>query len=147
MSQKNEILSQALNKVLAETYALYLKTQNYHWNITGPNFHSLHVLFEEHYKEQAESIDEVAEQIRVIGPLVVADLDFFAKSSTAPKPNHQFSEQEMLKDLVKTQEGLIKDYRKMSDLAADHDNKSLEDFCVSRIQLHEKQRWMLASSL
>ena len=136
-----------LNIVLAETYALYLKTQNCHWNVTGSNFYSLHSMFEEQYKELAEAVDEIAERIRALGEKVEASFSHFdkAKSISDAKPSN--SSEPMLKDLVQSQEIIIGRLVELSNVASDQGDKASEDMAVQRLHAHEKQKWMLSSSL
>ncbi|MEM6339133.1 MAG: DNA starvation/stationary phase protection protein [Pseudomonadota bacterium] len=136
-----------LNIVLAETYALYLKTQNCHWNVTGPNFHSLHGMFEEQYKELAEAIDEIAERIRALGEKVEASFAYFDKAKSISDAKSANSSESMLKDLLQSQEIVIGKLVELSDVAAAQGDKASEDMAVQRLHAHEKQRWMLSSSL
>ncbi|MCP5369463.1 MAG: DNA starvation/stationary phase protection protein [Rickettsiaceae bacterium] len=143
-----KILSQKMNMILADIYALYLKTQNYHWNITGPMFFSLHSLFETQYKEQAEAIDELAEKIRSNGIKVQADFEYFAKNSTIiSNLNNSLSDKEMLKDLAESHQIIIEKFYDLSEQAASIGNKSIDDFATQRIVSHEKQRWMIISCM
>lgn len=147
--QDNDIqfLSQKMNILLAEIYALYLKTQNYHWNVKGTNFFALHLLFEQQYKEQAEAIDELAEKIRSMGIKAQADLPYFASNSTISLPNKDLSPEDMIKDLAKSHEVTISKFYALSEAANAANNKTVDDFAIQRIAAHEQQRWMLLSSL
>ena len=136
-----------LNIVLLETYALYLKTQNYHWNVTGPNFHSLHNMFEEQYKELAEAIDDIAERIRALGEKVEASFLHFAQNKSIKDGNSSNPSETMLKDLVQSQEVVIEKLVKLSHVASQQGDKASEDMAIQRLHAHEKQKWMLSSSL
>ncbi len=136
-----------LNIVLAETYALYLKTQNCHWNVTGSNFYSLHSMFEEQYKELAEAVDEIAERIRALGEKVEASFSHFDKAKSISDAKSANSSESMLKDLVQSQEIVISKIVELSDVASDQGDKASEDMAVQRLHAHEKQKWMLSSSL
>lgn len=142
-----QLLSQKMNILLAEIYALYLKTQNYHWNVKGTNFFALHLLFEQQYKEQAEAIDELAEKIRSMGIKVQADLTYFASNSTISLPNKDLSPEGMIKDLAKSHEVTISKLYELSEAANAANNKTIDDFAIQRIAAHEQQRWMLLSSV
>lgn len=147
MQNDIKLLSQKMNMLLAEIYALYLKTQNYHWNIKGTNFFALHLLFEQQYKEQAEAIDELAEKIRSMGIKVQADLAYFASNSTISLPNEDLSPEGMIKDLIESHEIIIGKFYALSEAANAANNKTVDDFAIQRISAHEQQKWMLLSSL
>ena len=136
-----------LNIVLLETYALYLKTQNYHWNVTGPNFYSLHNMFEEQYKELAEAIDDIAERIRALGEKVEASFLHFDKNKSIKDGNSANSSESMLKDLVQSQKVVIEKLVELSNVASQYGDKTSEDMAIQRLHAHEKQKWMLSSSL
>ena len=136
-----------LNIVLLETYALYLKTQNYHWNVTGPNFYSLHKMFEEQYKELAEAIDDIAERIRALGEKVEANFLHFDRNKSIKDGDSSNSSEYMLKDLVEGQKIVIEKLRELSNVASEYGDKTSEDMAIQRLHVHEKQKWMLSSSL
>lgn len=139
-------IAEKMNIVLANSYALYLKTQNYHWNVKGPNFYSLHLLLENQYEEQAEAVDDIAERIRSLGHKVEASFAYFNKNSTLEEPSRELSAHEMLQDLIEGHLHVIGSFRELSDLAIENEDKAIEDFSIGRILAHEKQRWMLMSS-
>lgn len=136
----------ALERILADSYALYFKTQNYHWNVVGPEFKSLHLLFEEQYQDLAAAIDEIAERIRMLGAKVPSIIDI-VKLSSVKGANINFNFTEMVKDLAHDQQ-IIKDtlYEglKVSQNAGD---ESTSDVIIDRIKIHEKNKWMLDSSV
>lgn len=140
-----EIINQ-LNIVLVETYSLYLKTQSYHWNVTGASFYSLHHLFEEQYKELAEAIDEIAERIRTLGAKVKVDFLYFDQNKSISDADSSNSANSMLKDLIQGQEIMINKLKELSNIASNNADKASEDLAITRIQSHEKQKWMLSSS-
>lgn len=143
----NHPLIDSLQKTLASSYSLYLKTQNYHWNVTGPNFSSLHQLFEEQYTDLATAIDEIAELIRSHGFKVPADLNLFFKDSVIGKGDENFSSTEMLKDLAADQDKIIKLLNDTLKLAQDSEDEVTTDAIVGRLAVHTKNRWMLESSI
>ena len=147
MQNDTKLLAQKMNTLLAEIYALYLKTQNYHWNVKGTNFYNLHLLFEQQYKEQIEAIDELAEKIRSIGINVQADLQYFASYSTISLPNKDLSAAEMIKDLIESHTVMINKFYDLSEAASAANNKTIDDFAIQGIAAHEQQRWMLLSSI
>ncbi len=145
MKNKNTI--KALESVLANTYGLYLKTQNYHWNIRGKEFKSLHELFGAQYEEMAEAIDEIAERIRALDSLVIANFKAFDKISKIKDANPNSNSQIMLKELYDDNQTLAE----ISDLALKAAQKegdeATADMMIGRIQIYDKNAWMLKSSL
>lgn len=142
---KTEV-NEHLHQVLSVTYELYLKTQICHWNVTGPNFYSLHKLLEAHYEDLAESVDNVAERIRALGEKVVLNSEDFARDI---KSNSVLTGDSngMLKCLVEVYDRLEKELNNLADIAAKHDDKVTEDMAVDWLKEYAEQKWMLRSSL
>lgn len=144
MSKKT---TQALAKVLADTYTLYLKTQFCHWNVEGPHFHSLHELFESQYTEYAEAIDTLAERIRALGEYAPGGFKAFSGLTSLnefkgiPKANA------MVRELAGDQAKIRKTIEAAIDAATKQDDKATEDFLIERLQAHDKNAWMLNSLL
>ena len=138
---------QSLHVVLADTYALYLKTQNYHWNIEGRHFKALHGLFEEQYDALAEAVDEIAERIRALGEKIDANFGAFAKRKTISDAKASFDENEMVNDLYHSHQAVVKSLKAAMHAADDADDAFTVDLCVARTGEHEKMAWMLRSSL
>lgn len=136
----------ALEQILADSYALYFKTQNYHWNVEGAEFRSLHLLFEGQYEDLAESLDELAERIRTLGAKVPA-LSTLIKLASINEPNPNALASEMLKSLVKDQETIIATLYKGLKIAQSEGDEGTADMIIGRIKVHEKNRWMLKSSM
>lgn len=136
-----------LNKLLADSYLLYLKTQNYHWNVTGKMFRSLHGLFEEQYKELAASIDEIAERIRALGEFVPGSFSNFAKVTSIKEENGIPSAEEMIHNLVVGNEAVVTTAREIISLTDDCEDDVTADLLVDRMQVHEKNAWMLRSMI
>jgi starvation-inducible DNA-binding protein len=136
-----------LKIVLAESYSLALKTQSYHWNVTGPNFQSLHSLFEVQYTDIATAIDEIAERIRALGDKAPATFKAYSKLSTIKDGNENFSAKEMVNDLIKDQKTIVKTLKKLADSADSVDDEVTEGLAVDRMKIHEKNIWLLQSSL
>lgn len=132
-----------LARLLADTYAVYLKTHGYHWNVRGPNFGSLHQLFMTQYTEMWTSIDQLAERIRALGELAPQGYGAFAKLSAIKDGSPEADAQGMLKELVADHEALI-ETAKAAREGADEVTVSLID---DRIDAHEKHAWMLRASL
>lgn len=136
-----------LKVLLADSYTLYLKTQNFHWNVTGPNFQSLHALFETQYTDLATAIDEIAERIRALGAKAPASYTAYAKLATIKEAGENVTAKNMVAELIKDQTAILKTLRKLADAADDVDDEVTEGMAVSRMQIHEKNRWMLQSSI
>lgn len=136
-----------LSDFLADTYALYLKTQNFHWNLTGKEFYSIHLLFEKQYEDLAEAVDEIAERIRALGFYADASFSAFKKRTKIPDETKKVSINEMLKRLLKGHEYLSKTYRpKITEWQKLHDEMSA-DLLIKRLGIHEKQAWFLRSQI
>lgn len=140
-------ISGALNKLLADIYILYIKTQNFHWNVTGPEFFSLHKLFEKQYEDLAEEIDEVAERIRALGFYVEATSQNFRKFSSIPEESHLLAKHEMIQQLVEGHEQVLREARKLSTLAEKHQDPATIDLLGRHMAAHEKAAWFLRSQV
>lgn len=138
-------LSDAMQNVLATTYALALKTQNAHWNVTGMHFHDLHVLFEEQYTEMHAAIDDIAENIRQLGVKVPASFGVFDKNSPLPAGDENADTLTMVKGLAASQKSLLDMLQAATTLAGDVNDDVIEDFLIGRMAAHKKQLWMLES--
>lgn len=136
----------ALEQILADSYALYFKTQNYHWNVEGAEFRSLHLLFEGQYEDLAESLDELAERIRTLDAKVPA-LSNLIKLTSIDEPNPNAKANEMLKNLEKDQKIIIDTLYKGLKIAQAEGDEGTADIIIGRIKVHEKNRWMLKSSI
>jgi len=135
----------SLEQILGYSYLLYFKTQNYHWNVEGLNFRSLHLLFEGQYKDLEKSLDDFAERIRTLGAKVPT-LSHLIKLATIDEGNPNAEASEMLKSLIKDQD-IIGDilYKALKIVQAEGD-EGTTDMIVERIKVHEKNKWMLKSS-
>lgn len=140
-------ISNQLNVVLAETYALYLKTQNYHWNVEGERFDTLHKLFQEQYEELREAVDDIAERLRAIGEKAPGSFGAYGKLSQVEDGNENFSENEMIADLHDTHVHLAGTVKKLLDMAGQAGDDVTEDMMIARLTVHDKTAWMLRSSL
>lgn len=143
----NKPVTEALKKALADTYTLYLKTQNYHWNVEGARFRSLHLMFEEQYTALAAVIDETAERIRALGEKAPGTYAEFAKLSSIKDGDSSFDENQMVKDLYNGHQSVIATLKKVISAAEKAEDKVSEDFAIGRIADHEKTAWMLKSSI
>lgn len=137
----------ALSVALADTYVLYLKTQNYHWNVTGLNFSSLHALFEEQYKALADAADEIAERIRALGHEAPGSFDEFSQLATVSGTPVKGGPKEMINSLIETHEGLCTTFKRLAEAASAAGDLASEGLAADRIGEHEKAAWMLKASL
>ena len=145
--QSNPQTCQSLSVALAETYLLLLKTQNYHWNVTGPHFHDLHLMLEEHYQALFAAVDEIAERIRALGELAPGTYAEYSKLGSMKEGNNQLQAKDMIKDLVASHGHMIDCYKKGIENARNEDDAVSEDLMIGQQTYHEKIRWMLQSVL
>lgn len=137
----------ALKSVLADSYALYLKTQNYHWNVEGPNFKSLHELFESQYSDLAGAVDEIAELIRGLGEKAPGTWKAYEALSTIKDGNEKADAVTMIRDLAKDQQTISKTLQKALETAQKEGDEVVADAMIERLSVHRKNHWMLQSSL
>jgi starvation-inducible DNA-binding protein len=136
-----------LSKLLADSYLLYLKTQNYHWNVTGKMFQPLHTLFEEQYRDLAEAVDEIAERIRALGEFAPGSFSSFSKVTSIKEENGIPSAEEMIHNLVVGNEAVVNTAREIINLCDEAEDDVTTDLMVERMQKHEKNAWMLRSMI
>jgi starvation-inducible DNA-binding protein len=145
--QRQEIAA-GLSRLLADTYTLYLQTHNYHWNVTGPMFQTLHLMFEQQYNELALAVDLIAERIRALGERAPGTYrEFVGLSSIAEDTDTPADATEMIRRLVKGQEAVARTARSVSATAAAANDQPTADLLTQRLQVHEKTAWMLRSLL
>ena len=143
-------IAQGLSAFLADAYTLYLKTHNFHWNVTGPMFNALHNMFEAQYTEQWNALDDIAERIRALGFNAPGSYAEFIKlSSIKEEPGLSEAQdwREMVRQLVVGNEAVCRTARKVLGVADDADDEPTEDLLIQRLQTHEKNAWMLRSLL
>ena len=140
-------VAKGLSHVLADTYTLYLKTHNYHWNVTGPMFHTLHLLFEEQYRELWEAGDEIAERIRALGFPAPGSYREFSKLTYLQEAEGVPTAVEMIRHLVRDHETAVRTARWASSVARSAVDAPTEDLLTQRLAAHEKAAWMLRSLL
>lgn len=143
---KNHQTLEALEKVLANSFSLMLKTQNYHWNVVGENFKSLHELFGAQYEEIFAAIDEIAERIRALGSKVEGTFENFQKLTKLKSANKNLSAKEMISDLISDNEIVVKELREAIKTAQSEGDEVSADLFIERAQIHDKNIWMLSSS-
>jgi starvation-inducible DNA-binding protein len=134
-----------LGKLMANTYALYLKTQNFHWHVRGKNFISLHEFLEGHYKSLAEAVDGLAERIVMLGGQAPATFTQLEQLSTIKAGDSNTAAEQMLAQLADDHASLIDDIKALNTLADGDNDLATCNVCAERIDAHEKMRWMLAS--
>ena len=140
-------LADELSKLLADSYTLYLKTHNFHWNVKGPMFQTLHLMFEQHYTELATAVDLIAERIRALGHPAPGTYSAYAKLSSIAETDGVPEALDMVKLLVEAHEAVIRTARKVVSLAERMSDQATADLGTQRLQLHEKTAWMLRSLL
>jgi starvation-inducible DNA-binding protein len=140
-------LAEGLSRLLADTYTLYLKTHNFHWNVTGPMFQTLHLMFETHYNELALAVDLIAERIRALGHAAPATYKAFSKLTTIREEDGVPAATAMIRSLVKGHEAVAKTARGVFPVAESANDQPTADLLTQRLQIHEKTAWMLRSLL
>jgi len=140
-------IADGLSRLLADTYTLYLKTHNFHWNVTGPMFNTLHLMFEGQYTELSLAVDLIAERIRSLGVAAPATYSAYAKLTSIPETEGVPKATEMIKLLVEGQEAVIRTARSIFPIADEANDEPTADLLTQRMQVHEKTAWMLRSLL
>lgn len=140
-------IAAGLSRLLADTYTLYLKTHNFHWNVTGPMFQTLHLMFETQYNELALAVDLIAERIRSLGFPAPGTYSEYAKLSSIKETAGVPKATDMIKLLVAGQEAVVRTAREVFPVADAAHDEATADLLTQRIQLHEKTAWMLRSLL
>ena len=145
--KSREEIAKGLSHLLADTYTLYLKTHNYHWNVTGPMFQTLHLMFEGQYNELALAVDSIAERIRTLGVKAPGTYAEFAKLSSIKETTGDLSAQQMIAELVAGQESVVRTARSIFPIVDESHDEPTADLLTQRMQQHEKTAWMLRSML
>lgn len=136
-----------LSHTLADSYTLYLMTHNFHWNVTGPMFNTLHQMFMTQYTEQWQALDSIAERIRALGHYAPGTYAEYARLSSISEPSQVPSAQEMIELLVKGNESVARTARAAFKRAEDANDQPTIDLLTQRLDIHEKNAWMLRSLL
>ena len=142
-----EQIASGLSRLLADSYTLYLKTHNYHWNVTGPQFNTLHQMFEVQYTELATAVDEIAERIRALGHRAPGSYAEFARLTSIEEDTEAPSAEKMIEQLVIGQETVARTAREVFPVADKASDEPTADLLTQRMNLHEKNAWMLRSML
>jgi starvation-inducible DNA-binding protein len=147
--QENDRLAiaEGLSHLLADTYTLYLKTHKFHWNVTGPMFQTLHLMFETQYTELALAVDLIAERIRALDILAPGSYSEFAQLSSIEEDTGTPNAQEMIQKLVEGQESVVRTARSLYPVVNAASDEPTADLLTQRLQIHEKNAWMLRSLL
>lgn len=146
-AEDRERVVEALSRLLADTYTLYLKTHNFHWNVEGPMFNTLHLMFMEEYTEMWQALDEIAERIRALGYPAPGTYRAFAELSSIEETDGVPEALEMVRLLVKGHEAVARTARAAFDPVGKAGDESTADLLTQRLQVHEKTAWMLRSLL
>nr|WP_275946184.1 Dps family protein [Vibrio metschnikovii] len=139
-------IAQGLKRLLADSYTLYLQTHNFHWNITGPQFRELHLMFEEHYTELAVAVDDIAERIRSLDVAAPGTYKEFAELSSIKEVVGLTDGVEMVNILTQSHEQVIRTCRDVLKLAQAADDESTASLVSDRMRVHEKTAWMLRAT-
>ncbi len=140
-------IAEGLAHLLADTYTLYLKTHNFHWNVTGPMFNTLHQMFEQQYLELATAVDEIAERIRALGVVAPGSYQQFAALTAIEEETGVPAAEDMIAALVRDQETVVRTARKVFPAADAARDEPSADLLAQRMQTHEKTAWMLRSMI
>lgn len=146
-NQDRTVVAEGLSRVLADTYTLYLKTHNFHWNVTGPMFRSLHLMFEEQYTELSAAVDLIAERIRSLDHFAPGSYADFARLTSIEEAQGVPAAEEMIAQLVAGHEAVCRTARLLFEAVERCGDEATADLLTQRLQLHEKTAWMLRSLL
>jgi len=147
VNEDRAAIAQGLSRLLADSYTLYLKTHNFHWNVTGPMFNTLHLMFEAQYTEMATAVDLVAERIRALGYPAPGTYAEFAKLSSIKDAQGVPKADDMIRELVAGQEAVVRTARAVFPAVEKAGDEPSADLLTQRMQVHEKNAWMLRSLL
>jgi len=140
-------IAEGLSRLLADTYTLYLKTHNFHWNVTGPMFQTLHLMFETQYNELALAVDLIAERIRALGYPAPGTYAEYSKLSSIKEEAGVPKAEDMIRQLVAGQEAVVRTARSIFPTVEKANDEPTADLLTQRMQIHEKTAWMLRSLL
>ncbi len=146
-AQDRKAIADGLSRLLADTYTLYLKTHNFHWNVTGPMFQTLHLMFETQYNELALAVDLIAERIRALGYPAPGSYADYAKLSSIKDAKGVPAATKMIAELVAGQEAVVRTARSIFPLVEQANDEPTADLLTQRLTVHEQNAWMLRSLL
>nr|WP_136252722.1 Dps family protein [Ningiella ruwaisensis] len=139
-------IAEGLKRLLADSYTLYLQTHNFHWNVTGPQFRELHLMFEEHYTELAVAVDDIAERIRTLGVAAPGTYKAFAELSSIKEIDGVPDAKDMVTLLTQGHEAVVRNCREVLKLSQHADDESTNALVGDRMRVHEKTAWMLRAT-
>lgn len=145
--QDRVAVAEGLKKLLADSYTLYLQTHNFHWNVTGPQFRELHLMFEEHYTELATAVDVIAERIRTLGVAAPGTYKTFAALSSIEEVEGVPAAEKMVEILTQGHEQVVRTARLVLKTAQEAADESTVSLVSDRMRIHEKTAWMLRATL
>ncbi len=140
-------IARGLARLLADSYTLYLKTHNFHWNVVGPMFNTLHLMFEQQYTELATAVDEIAERIRALGVEAPGSYRQFAELTSITEETGVPDAEDMIRQLIEGQETVARTAREVFPLADEAGDEPTADLLTQRMQIHEKTAWMLRAMI
>ena len=140
-------IADGLSRLLADSYTLYLKTHNFHWNVEGPMFNTLHLMFEQQYTELAAAVDLIAERIRALGPKAPGSYAAFSALTSIAEETGDPRAEAMIQQLVEGQEAVVRTARQLFPTVEQAHDEATADLLTQRMQVHEKNAWMLRSLL
>ena len=146
-AQDRKAIADGLSRLLADTYTLYLKTHNFHWNVTGPMFQTLHLMFETQYNELALAVDQIAERIRALGYPAPGSYADYARLASIKDAKGVPGATKMIAELVAGQEAVVRTARSIFPQVESANDEPTADLLTQRMQIHEKTAWMLRSLL
>lgn len=146
-AKSREAIAEGLSRLLADSYTLYLKTHNYHWNVEGPLFNTLHLMFEDQYTELATAVDEIAERIRALGVYAPGSYKAFSDLTEISEEESVPAAEDMIRNLVRDHETVVKTARDVFPKAEGAGDEPTADLLTQRMQTSEKAAWMLRSML
>jgi starvation-inducible DNA-binding protein len=141
--ENRELIAEGLKVLLADSYTLYLQTHNFHWNVTGPRFRDLHLMFEEHYTEMAVAVDDIAERIRTLDVPAPGTYKAFASLSAIEEVDGVPEADTMVDLLTRGHEQVVKTCRRVLKVAQQAEDESTASLVSDRMRIHEKNAWML----
>ena len=147
MKNESKKIVNGLSHLLANTYVLYVKTQNFHWNVTGSHFYSYHKMFEEQYTQLSDAVDKIAERIRSLEALAPASLSAFLKLASLKESDNPLDSNSMLKELLSSHEMIAENILDIMEIAKECNDEVTLDLLIERKSEHDKTAWMLRSSL
>ena len=145
--EQREAIAQGLSRLLADSYTLYLMTHNFHWNVKGPMFNALHLMFMQQYTEQWNALDEIAERIRALGCPAPGTYKEFVRLASIEEGDGVPKALDMVRHLVAAQEATARTARGLLPLVDEADDQPTTDLLTKRLEVHEKTAWMLRSLL